>query len=47
LPRFRASGVEFSNASVGCLHVEIAGNFGKKIQSKWLIYLFVSCAAMK
>lgn len=36
LPRF---GVEFSNVLVRCLRVEIVGDFGKKIQSKWLIYL--------
>lgn len=41
LPRYRTSNVEFSNAPVRCLCVEIADNFGKKIQSKWLIYLLI------
>lgn len=36
LPRF---GIEFSNVLVRCFRPEIVGNFGKKIQSKWLIYL--------
>lgn len=38
--RYRTSNVEFSNAPVRCLRVEIADNFAK-IQSKYLIYLLI------
>jgi len=41
LPRYCTNNVEFSNAPVRCLRIEIADYFGKKIQSKWLIYLLI------
>lgn len=33
--------LNFQTYRLTCLHAETVGNFGKKIQSKWLIYLFI------
>lgn len=33
--------LNFQTYRLACLRAETVGNFGKKIQSKWLIYLFI------